>query len=934
MGRGDAIIPSLMRSIIAFDIETTGLDPERDAVIEIGAVRFKGDRIEAEWSSLVNPGRPVPPFITQLTGINDEMLGGAPRITQVLPELETFVGEDPILGHNIRFDLSFMQRRGLFDLNETLDTYDLASVLMPAAGRYGLSALASALSVPVRTSHRALDDAHTTRQIFLQLFEQALSVPAPILEEITRLGEEIEWGAGLVFDEAFRRVGGDGTRHTLELFPAPIKTKPPGLEPVDARPIDVEELAAVFEPTGDLDHHFEGYEHRPQQVSMASAVADAFNRNQHLLVEAGTGTGKSMAYLVPAFQWAEQNQQRVIISTNTLNLQDQLIHKDVPDLNAALHKEYRAAVLKGRGNYLCPRRFNALRSLGPRNPEEMRVLAKLLLWLSQEGSGERSELNLPMGESAVWSRLSAEDEDCSLEACASHTGGRCPYYRARLAAESAHVVIVNHALLLADIATGSRVIPDYGYLIVDEAHHLESATTQGLSFKVSEFEVLRVFRDLGSQRRGLLRQLIDLARRTLPLEAHAQVETVIATTADRVEECTSGAQILFERLNELLENQREGKPIGLYGQQLRILPATRTLPDWEAVEIAWENLREPLATIASALNDLAEDLESLQPEEGDPADTLAVGMRIARRSLAEIYMHLENMIFEPDPMVIYWIELSGQESRLTLHAAPLEVGPLVERYLWHEKESIIMTSATLTTGGEFDFIRRRLYAEDADELALGSPFDYETSTLLYLISDIPEPQERGQYQRAVENGLLRLFKATGGRGLALFTSNQQLQATAHVIEEPLAQAGIHVYEQSSGASRHALLEGFRTTENAVLLGTRSFWEGVDVPGEALSVLAIIRLPFDVPSDPIVAARAETYESPFDQYMVPEAILRFRQGFGRLIRTRSDRGVVAIFDRRLLSKSYGRAFVESLPTCTVRQGPLLDLPNAAQRWLNI
>ena len=923
-----------MRSIIALDIETTGLDPRRDSIIEVGAVRFKGDRVEAEWSSLINPGKPLTPFITQLTGISDEMLGGAPRITQILPELETFVGDDPILGHNVRFDVSFLQRRGLFELNATLDTYDLASVLMPSAGRYGLSALASTLAVPVRTAHRALDDAHTTRQVYLQLFEKALEVPAPILEEITRLGEEIEWGAGMVFDDAFRMIGDPGERQTLELFSKTPKAPDGQLEPIEPSPLDKDEVAAVFEPSGELNQHFSGYEHRPQQVSMATAVAEAFNQKQHLLVEAGTGTGKSIAYLVPAFQWAEQNQQRVVISTNTLNLQDQLIHKDVPDLNQALSKQYYAAVLKGRGNYLCPRRFNALRSLGPHNPEEMRVLAKLLLWLAQGGSGERSELNLPMGEMAVWSRLSAENDDCSLEACASHTGGRCPYYKARLAADSAHVIIVNHALLLADIAVGSRVIPEYEYLIVDEAHHLESATTQGLSFKVSEFEVKRVFRDLGTQRRGLLRQIIDLARRTLPPDGQGQVENVIATTAERVEECASGATILFERLNELLENQRDGKPVGPYGQQLRILPATRTLPDWESVEIAWENFREPLATIASTLNDLADDLESLQPTEGDATDTLAVAMRIVRRSLAEIYSQVENLIFEPDPMVIYWIELSSQESRLTLHAAPLEIGPLVERYLWHEKESVIMTSATLTTGGEFDFIRRRLFANDADELALGSPFDYETSTLLYLITDIPEPVERTSYQRAVESGLMHLLKATGGRGLILFTSNQQLQTTARAISEPLAQAGIQVYQQSSGASRHALLEGFRASKNAVLFGTRSFWEGVDVPGPALSVLAIIRLPFDVPSDPIIAARAETYEAPFDQFMIPEAILRFRQGFGRLIRTRADRGVIAIFDRRLLSKSYGGAFIESLPRCTIRQGPLADLPTAAQRWLNI
>ncbi|MGD8632770.1 MAG: helicase C-terminal domain-containing protein, partial [Anaerolineales bacterium] len=295
---------------------------------------------------------------------------------------------------------------------------------------------------------------------------------------------------------------------------------------------------------------------------------------------------------------------------------------------------------------------------------------------------------------------------------------------------------------------------------------------------------------------------------------------------------------------------------------------------------------------------------------------------------------LETMIFEPDSSQICWVEISARNGRISLHAAPLEAGPLVEKHLWFQKESVIMTSATLTTAGEFDYIRRRLYAHDAEELALGTPFDHESSTLLYLINDIPEPFEHQKYQRALEHGLLQLFKATGGRALTLFTSYAHLQRTAQALADPLSKAGIILYEQSSGASRHTLLEGFRSSERAVLLGTRSFWEGVDVPGDALSVLAIVRLPFDVPSDPIIAARAETYESPFQEYTVPEAILRFRQGFGRLIRTRSDRGIVAIFDRRILTKSYGRAFIDSLPRCTVRSGNLAGLPDAAERWLGL
>jgi len=264
----------------------------------------------------------------------------------------------------------------------------------------------------------------------------------------------------------------------------------------------------------------------------------------------------------------------------------------------------------------------------------------------------------------------------------------------------------------------------------------------------------------------------------------------------------------------------------------------------------------------------------------------------------------------------------------------LHIGEMMQRYLWQEKTSIVLTSATLTAAGEFNYLRGRLSAEDAYELALGSPFDYESAAMLYLVNDIPEPADRNGHQRAVENGLIRLCRATGGRALVLFTSYDQLKRTAQAISPVLARDDILVYEQGEGASAHTLLETFRTTDRAVLLGTRSFWEGVDVPGDALSVLVIIKLPFDVPSDPIVAARSETFEDPFNEYSLPEAILRFRQGFGRLIRTQFDRGVVAVFDKRILSKRYGKLFLDSLPTCTVKVAPMAELPKAAAQWLNL
>jgi DNA polymerase-3 subunit epsilon/ATP-dependent DNA helicase DinG len=928
-----------MKTLIALDLETTGLDPERDAVIEIGVVRFNGPRIEDEWSTLVNPGQPLSPLIVQLTGITDDMLSGAPRVTQVLGDLQAFVGDSPILGHNVQFDLAFLQRKGLFHAHEALDTYDLASVLIPSAARYGLGALASALKVPVDTKHRALEDAQTTRMVFLRLCELLDELPPDLIQEIARFGSDVTWGAAWLFDDAYQRLAAD-IKDTKEAsawftpsFDAP-ETAAPALVPAESvSPLDAEAIASAVEPGGALSRHFPGYEYRSQQANMLRAVANALSDQQHLLVEAGTGIGKSMAYLLPAFSWAERNGARVVVSTNTINLQDQLIHKDIPDLRAAMKADWRAAVLKGRANYICPKRLAAMRRIGPRDADEARMLAKILVWLSQGGSGDRGEINIVRGgQAAVWTRLSADSEDCSFESCQRGESGACPYYLAREAAEAAHVVIVNHALLLADIVTGNRVIPEYRYLIVDEAHHLESATTQGLKLQVTERGLRRQLGDLTTGEGGMLARVVRLAKNELPAANLTRVHEVTDSINARARDCQQMTAELFAALVSFLEGRNEGKPIGPYGQQERVLASTRTLPHWSEVEVAWEALRSPLKSISSDLGAMGDELAEVAAQAGPGAEDLAVAVRAHARGLTETHSQLESIIFEPSPNTIYWLSRSIQQPMPTLHAAPLDVGPLVEKHLWHEKESVIMTSATLTTAGDFDFIRQRLNADDASDLALGSPFDYESSTLLYLVDDIPEPNAGQPYHRALEQSLLSLCRATNGRALVLFTSYQQLRRTARGITAPLAADDILVYEQGEGASRHALLETFRTTDQAVLLGTRSFWEGVDVPGQALSVLAITRLPFDVPSDPIIAARSETYESPFGQFMVPEAILRFRQGFGRLIRTKSDRGIAVIYDRRVLSKHYGRAFIDSLPRCTIRQGPMHELPDAAARWL--
>lgn len=932
-----------MPPLVAIDIETTGLDPLKDAIIEIAAVRFSGARVEAEWSTLINPGRAIPPLITQLTGINNDMVRNAPPLKAVIHELADFVGDSPVVGHRVRFDLSFLQRAGILGLAIAIDTYELAAVLMPTASRYNLGSLGQILGILIPNSHRALDDARLAHAVYAQLSQRAVQMPLELLAEIVRAAENVEWDGGWFFEQIMRARSRQPIparqahqRDYGALFASSeVVLAPPLTPPEKLSALDVDETASLLEYGGPFAKYFQGYEQRSQQVEMLRAVTRALSDGTHLLVEAGTGTGKSFAYLVPAALWATQNNTRVVISTNTINLQDQLINKDIPDLRNALGLDLSAVVLKGRSNYLCPRRLDALRKRKIETPDELRVMGKVLMWLGEGGRGDRSEINLNGPEEReVWSRLSAEDEGCKAEVCVARTGGACPFYRSRMAAQSAHLVIVNHALLLSDVVTGNRVLPDYSYLIVDEGHHLEDASTNALSFKITQVELARMLRELGGTSSGILGRLLTQVHNLLNPAELAAVTVALQRATDLIFRLDNQVTNFMQAIGYFMEHLREGAPVSSYGQQVRILPATRTLPAWTEVEMAWDSTSDSLSQLLTLAGQVHKNIaENALQQTEELEDTISSLASLLRR-LSEAQAKLGALVSQPDSNYIYWLEIQPPSGRLILQIAPLQVGPLMEEYLWHTKSSIVVTSATLTTQGEFDYLKSRLNADEADELVLGSPFDYETSTLLYLPLDIPEPTDANGYQRAIDQTVVRLARSTSGRMLVLFTSYAQLRKTSQAITGPLREHEIQVFEQGEGASANTLLETFRGTEKAVLLGTRAFWEGVDIPGQALSVVVIVKLPFDVPSDPIVAARSETFDDPFSEYQLPEAILRFRQGFGRLIRTQSDRGVVVVLDRRVKSKRYGAAFLDSLPDCTKKEGPLADLPKETTRWLNI
>lgn len=931
--------------IIAIDLETTGLDPNRDTILEIGIARFLDGEITETYQTIIDPEREIPQMITNLTGIRPEDVIGAPKIRDVIRDVEAFVGDAPVLGHNVSFDLAFMRKHDILYGNLELDTYELASVLLPTAPRYNLNSLTQQMGVTLDDAHRALADASATGYLYWKLWEMVLDLPLTTLEEIVNAARGLpEWEAGPVFAAAYeeraKTAFGEKQRTTSAsptrgLFSRDSNGWQPLRPNADRRSLDVESVANLLADDGPLAVQLPGYEHRAEQITMLRSVAEAFNHGDHLMVEAGTGTGKSIAYLLPAIHWALTNGERVVISTNTINLQDQLLTKDIPLLRDTLGLDFKAAILKGRNNYLCPRRLETLRRRKPTTVDQLRVYAKVLIWLLNSQSGDRSEINLRgPAENGAWGRMSADNEGCTLERCHTQMNDTCPFYKARRQADAAHIVIVNHALLLADVAVGNNVLPKYNYVVLDEAHHLEDATTNGLSFRLDQATLRRQLAELGGQRTGILGDLLHHARNAIPGSHLTQLTEYVVSVEDAINAMQHHIDNYFRVILHFLDGERQ-LPASNYVNQVRITENLRNRPGFSEIQIAWDNLSQFTTGISEAMRRLAMAMDRLQDFEISEYEDIVNSISSAARNMAEIHMQLNAFTTQPDDNTIYWVQV-GQErqKRMAIHSAPLHVGPLIEENLWQEKEAVVLTSATLQTAGTFDYIQDRLAAFDVKTLDVGSPFNYKDSTLLYLPTDMPEPNNRRSYQESVEEAIIELAAAHNGRLLGLFTSYTQLRQTSQNITPRLALGDIAVYDQSDGTSRQALLEGFKSTEKAVLLGTRSFWEGVDIPGEDLSILVIARLPFAVPSDPIFAARSETFDNAFAQYAIPEAILRFRQGFGRLIRTKTDRGVVVILDHRVISKGYGKSFLASLPDCAIIRKPLAELATETKHWLNV
>ena len=926
-----------MLTFVAIDLETTGLDRWHDEIIEIGLVRVENGQESEIFQTFIRPSISLPVRIKRLTGIEDEDLAAAPELSEVEEQIRQFIGDLPLVGHNVQFDRDFLATACKWQITNPLyDTLELSRYLLPAAMNHRLGDLCKLFDLGQEQEHRALADAQSSARLLLKLIERLKSFEP---ELVWQMGSLLKQTASPWYS-FFHTLGNE----LIKKFPdKKISTKILGIKidqiairersQQEKQPISLEECWHILGPGGSLAVNLPRFLHRPQQCDMVETVVEALNETKTALVEAGTGTGKSLAYLVPAILWARQNGERVLVTTHTITLQEQLWQKDVPLLaNLPGLKTY-AALLKGRSNYLCLRRWKTVLDEAQHGPEEASFLTKTLVWLQETKTGDKNELHVPYQELEHWYSICSDSEGCLGNRC-RHFGENCFYNAAKKRAEQADVIIVNHSLLLSDVSADNRILPTYGPLIIDEAHHLESCATEHLGFHCSRSELLRWLSATG-------KQLAKLEKITFT-EDPASWEKSLNQSAEVRQRCREAAISFLEMLLQWLENSAsggEGRRALRFGSDGN-LDGLKCLPP--AVESELENLLFNLRSLCQVMRQLADRLTDWSAWREDLPGTARD--LLARITAGEELAHnLEWICRNHQEDYVYWVEGGGEQAEVVLRSAPVEVGALLHAKLFSEPRSVILTSATMTVDGHFKhFIKSNgldlLPPGRLIHKLLDSPFQYSEQALLCATKDLLQPGPIGEkaYCDQLAQVIFHISLAARGRTLVLFTSHRILREVYQRLKEPYEGEDICLLGHELDGSRNRLVELFKEGNRSVLFGAASFWEGVDIPGDALSCVIIVKLPFAPPNHPVMEAKVQRIKrqgrNAFNEYQLPQAIIKFKQGFGRLIRDSQDKGAVVILDSRLLEKKYGTKIFNSLPVREHYRGNWQDITEKVKLWL--
>jgi ATP-dependent DNA helicase DinG len=903
--------PSHLDHLVAFDLETTGLSPRSDRILEIGAVRYDHAlRPIDELQVVVDPHMPIPLAIQRLVGLTDDDVLGGPAPAEAAARLQGFCGDAALIAHGGTFDLLFLRAllSESFASRLIYDTLDLARILLPTYESHSLPLLSRRLGITHERPHRALSDARATGDLFRILVGAGRELPEATLAEMRRVASQAPGPLEDFLSDVMLRsevVASAPVDHagTPAMPPMPRPGKPHAAER-DGRSVG-EAAAALLGPAGPLAAR-EGYEYRDAQLQMAMAIGQTLERKRRLMVEAGTGVGKSLAYLTPLALWAARTGKRAVVATHTINLQEQLADRDLPAVAGLLDEPVSVAVLKGRNHYLSLRRwhrFLAASDVAGHEPDivAMRFKLKILAWLATTTTGDRSEIYLAGEEEQLWRRVASDVTDCLGPACANWPNARCHMVRARRNAADAAIVVTNHALLLAGNERQGQVLGPYEALVIDEAHHLESVATEQL---------------------GVTVRLTDLTLILDRLPAHPG--TPLGTDLDQ---CRDAGQRLFGDAKGFMSARLGGEHAS--NGRIGLSDAIRSDPgfgfvDRSAVHAA--GVLQRTAGLLAAGSPVGIQAELLpQPDRADDE------LEHAAVALAGLAAAIDHVIVRPREGMVAWIEMRGEQAEL--HEAPVDVSVALAETVFDPAESVVLTSATLSVGGGFDFIRNRVgIGPTAEELSLPSPFDYLRQAVCILPEDATaydDPVHDLQMTALIDGIAARL----DGHTLVLFTSYGPLKRVWALLQERLDARGIASLAQGLDGTRRQILQSFLADPRTVLLATSSFWEGVDIPGDRLRCVVIDKLPFPVPTDPLVRARSEQLRDPFGEYILPVAIIRLRQGFGRLIRSASDRGAVVLCDPRLRTRQYGLGFLRALPPAPMAVTAFDQVPAMVDGFVN-
>ncbi|KGP73036.1 ATP-dependent DNA helicase DinG [Pontibacillus yanchengensis] len=934
-----------MAKYVVVDLETTGHTPKKgDKIIEIGMVTIEDGVITDQYKSFVNPEQPIPTFITQLTGIADDDVVDAPLFNELIDDILTRCEGAYFVAHHVQFDLGFLNY-ALEEANRSalsvpvLDTVELARIFMPQAPGFKLSQLSEFFEVQHDDPHRALADAYVTAEILLKLLAKAKQLPYEVLHQLSLIQGRLKSDLSEILHMWLQEKSfSTHDREDLEIFRG-IALK---------REIEIEEenhyveegfdpfLDDVLKPDGLMSSHVHNFEERKGQREMSSTIYDAFQSHSHALIEAETGTGKSLAYLLPCIYESVFKEERIMISTHTTHLQSQLLEKEIPLLQEILPIPFRSALLKGKQHYLSLKKFEyELQSSTDNNYDVVLTKSMILVWLTETTTGDIEEIQLPSSGAIFWRKISAEAEGYFTPK--SPWFSRSFYQRARKNAQKAHIVVTNHSLLCTDIIYDYGLLSSYPKVIIDEAHHLESSAAKHFGLKLDYVSIQYLLNEMGGNKSGdwmsnLLSSYPDLA-----------LKQNVSKWDNTVQMIKEDADELFRYLFTYVSKQQNANislnDVGRF--QYRYVPEKES-------STVWSTVREMANRVSFHIRDSIQFLHKCKnwismTETSEESARWTEDIRMYTERLEMVIDSIDQLLLTDDNQMVKWIEIEayGARNSVFIYSEPIEVGSLLSDYFFKEKESVILTSATLTMNDSFSFMLKRLGLDrnQTVQKKIESPFHYENQVQLLVPDDFPSIKSGNQddFIYATCEAIYSLATISKGRMLVLFTSYEMLKKTYNIMKEFINMDEFMLIAQGvSSGSRARLKKNFQAFDQAILFGTSSFWEGVDIPGNDLSSLVIVRLPFQPPNHPVYEAKAEAIKengkNPFMELSLPNAVIRFKQGFGRLIRSSTDRGLVMVCDDRIMKAKYGKYFTQSIPKVPIQYGTTNDLMEEARKWL--